>query len=69
MASAVRRDIIDGVVVLDGDLISWVGPAAHYRGTAPVPPPSDSIVLPGLIDLHCHGGAGAGFPDTSISGA
>ncbi|NEW44985.1 amidohydrolase family protein [Nocardia cyriacigeorgica] len=69
VASAVRRDIIDGVVVLDGDLISWVGPAAHYRGTAPVPPPSDSIVLPGLIDLHCHGGAGAGFPDTSISGA
>ncbi|NEW37508.1 amidohydrolase family protein [Nocardia cyriacigeorgica] len=69
VASAVRRDIIDGVVVLDGDLISWVGPAAHYRGTAPVPPPSDSIVLPGLIDLHCHGGAGAGFPDTNISGA
>ncbi|MFE3442832.1 N-acetylglucosamine-6-phosphate deacetylase [Nocardia sp. NPDC059180] len=69
VGSAVRRDIIDGVVVLDGERIAWVGPAAHYRGTEPVPPPSDSIVLPGLIDLHCHGGAGAGFPDSDTAGS
>jgi len=64
--------IEDGVVVLHGDTIAWVGSAAEAarqgwpdlpglpdRGQTPV------TLLPGLVDLHNHGGGGAGFPDAS----
>ena len=61
--------IADGVVITDGDRISWVGSAVQYRGEVPLPEPSSSILLPGLIDLHCHGGAGAGFPNADADGA
>jgi N-acetylglucosamine-6-phosphate deacetylase len=59
--------IDDGVVVVTGDTISWVGPAvaAGDHGWPDLPdaqnvPPT---LLPGLVDLHNHGGGGAGFPD------
>ncbi|WP_412865187.1 N-acetylglucosamine-6-phosphate deacetylase [Cellulomonas sp. 179-A 9B4 NHS] len=54
----------DGVVVVDGDRIVWVGPA-HDAPDAPPAAPPDRVrtLLPGLVDLHCHGGGGAGFPD------
>ncbi|WP_415977362.1 N-acetylglucosamine-6-phosphate deacetylase [Rhodococcus sp. 077-4] len=60
----VTRDevIEDGVVAWIGDRISWVGPAREWLGG--VAPQSDSIILPGLVDLHCHGGAGVSFPDS-----
>ncbi|QWC17035.1 amidohydrolase family protein [Cellulomonas dongxiuzhuiae] len=72
-ASTVRGDVVtpsgvlhDGAVVVDGGWIAWVGPA----GAAPVrdlppPPPAGTLVLPGLVDLHCHGGGGASFPDAT----
>lgn len=52
----------DGVVVLRGARIAYAGPAS----SAPVvPPPADpgAVLLPGLVDLHNHGGAGVSFPD------
>lgn len=60
----VTRDqvIEDGVVAWTGDRISWVGPASAWPGRAV--PQTDSTILPGLVDLHCHGGAGASFPDS-----
>nr|WP_296775268.1 N-acetylglucosamine-6-phosphate deacetylase [Rhodococcus sp. (in: high G+C Gram-positive bacteria)] len=54
--------IEDGVVVVDGDTISWVGSADAALGERP--PATDTTILPGLVDLHCHGGAGASFPDS-----
>ncbi|KGM15786.1 hypothetical protein N867_05580, partial [Actinotalea fermentans ATCC 43279 = JCM 9966 = DSM 3133] len=56
----------DGVVVTDGARITWVGPAAQAPdGVAlPEPAPQPRTYLPGLVDLHCHGGGGAGFPDS-----
>ena len=64
--------IEDGVVVLQGDTIAWVGPAAHAarQGWPDVPDVPDReqtpvTLLPGLVDLHNHGGGGAGFPDAS----
>jgi len=61
--------IDDGVVVLDGDTIAWVGPVdeAGQHGWPDVPDASEVPVtlLPGLVDLHNHGGGGAGFPDVS----
>lgn len=59
-----------GLVVVEGDSIAWVGPVAEappdLRGLAEDPTTaelSDVTLLPGLIDLHCHGGGGESFPD------
>ena len=57
----------DGVVVHDGADIRWVGavervPAELAEVTARTVP-HEGYVLPGLVDLHCHGGGGASFPD------
>jgi len=63
------RVIDDGVVVLRGAIIGWVGEAAQAAAagwpdvpnavTAPV------TVLPGLVDIHNHGGGGASYPDAT----
>ena len=61
--------IQDGVVVVDGDTILWVGPAveAARAGWPDLPNPREIplTLLPGLVDVHNHGGGGAGFPDAS----
>ena len=64
------RVLDDGAVVLAGPTIAWVGPAdeaaaaGHGAVVAAAPSPADGrLVLPGLVDLHCHGGGGASFPD------
>jgi N-acetylglucosamine-6-phosphate deacetylase len=48
----------DGYVLVDGDRIGEVGPVSAYAGTVPLPPTVDTV-LPGLVDIHCHGGGGA----------
>ncbi|GEA83308.1 N-acetylglucosamine-6-phosphate deacetylase [Cellulomonas gelida] len=59
----------DGLLVTRGATIAWIGPA----GEAPapwnerLPETSDDTVLPGLVDLHCHGGGGASFPDATTA--
>lgn len=62
-------EITDGVVEFDDGRITWVGPAADRGDGEWLPPVSDDLVLPGLIDLHCHGGAGFGFPNADGDGA
>ncbi|WP_147525092.1 N-acetylglucosamine-6-phosphate deacetylase [Cellulomonas timonensis] len=65
-----RGVIADGAVVIDGERIVWVGDAAEapprwadaVAATVVVPGRS---VLPGLVDLHNHGGGGVGFPDAT----
>lgn len=56
----------DGLVVLDGDRITYAGPVAGALAGAPagleVPPERAGTLLPGLVDLHNHGGGGVGFP-------
>jgi N-acetylglucosamine-6-phosphate deacetylase len=55
----------DGVLRWDGSRITSAGPAAD---DAPVMQlPEGFLILPGLIDLHCHGAGGGDF--TSGSGA
>lgn len=54
----------EALVLVAGEEILWAGPAAH----APVHSAArtlehDGLILPGLVDLHCHGGGGASFPD------
>lgn len=57
----------DGVVVVRGSLLAWVGPATEvpepWSALAAAAEPDVDTILPGLVDLHCHGGGGASFPD------
>ena len=59
--------IEDGVVIIEGDTIAWVGPAVEATGhgwpDVPDAPRTPMTLLPGLVDVHNHGGGGAGFPD------
>ncbi|QTE28745.1 N-acetylglucosamine-6-phosphate deacetylase [Pengzhenrongella sicca] len=63
----------DGAVVIEGTTIVWVGavasataPAALAAVVAATPAPAPgTTLLPGLIDLHNHGGGGASFPDAT----
>ncbi|QPL04835.1 MULTISPECIES: N-acetylglucosamine-6-phosphate deacetylase [Actinomyces] len=62
--------IEDGLVVLSGSHIAWVGPSedAERFGFAEAlagatPAPEGGCILPGLVDVHCHGGGGESFPN------
>ena len=72
-AITVRGDVVtptgvlpDALVVARDGRVVWVGPAkdAPVEHVPPVPP-AGTRVLPGLVDLHCHGGGGASFPDAT----
>jgi N-acetylglucosamine-6-phosphate deacetylase len=57
----------DGVVSVVGDRVVYAGPAAGWGGELPAPAP-ERLLLPGLVDVHCHGAAGHGFPDADVDG-
>lgn len=57
----------DAVVAVRYGRIAYAGAgsgfdAAQFPGWEEVPLPPGSSLLPGLVDLHCHGAAGGGFP-------
>lgn len=57
----------DSVVAVTGGRIAYAGPGrsydpAQFPGARELPLPPGSSLLPGLVDLHCHGAAGGGFP-------
>jgi len=69
----VRGDVItpdalspDTVVEIDGATIAAVRPPRPGD-----PPPTGDLILPGLVDVHCHGAAGASFaaPDDDHAAA
>ena len=73
-------DIADGVVAYDGGLLTYVGPASDYSGVLePAPGSAEAslpagaaagrIIIPGLVDLHCHGALGSDFSEGSPEGA
>ena len=56
----------DGVVVVSGATIAWAGPRAELpERWAHAPEPEGwapgQTLLPGLVDIHCHGGGGGEF--------
>lgn len=59
----------DSAVVVKGDTIVWVGKATHvpgeYEGSDLIDAGSDGWIMPGFVDVHCHGGGGASFPDAT----
>lgn len=62
-------DIADGVIAVGGDRISYAGPASEFPGEAGPADAADRILLPGLVDLHCHGALGSDFSEGSVDGA
>ena len=50
----------DGIIEIDGPTITRVCPVSDYEVEAPEA--TDSTFLPGLVDVHCHGGGGESFP-------
>jgi N-acetylglucosamine-6-phosphate deacetylase len=66
-----QRVLADGVVAIDDERISWVGDAREWADEEGWPAAADveGTVLPGLVDVHCHGAAGFGFPDAERAGA
>ena len=64
------RRLDDALVLVEDGRIAWVGPAASWPGAVgDVPDPNPGrLILPGLVDAHCHGGAGHGFPEADATG-
>lgn len=63
----------DSVVAVRGGRIAYAGPgsgfeASQFADAEEVPLPHGSSLLPGLVDLHCHGAAGGSFPTSDSHG-
>src|SRR3954470_19057554 len=57
-------DVIeDGLLAFAGDRIDYAGPAGGFdpTGWTEHELPDGAVLLPGLIDLHCHGARGGDF--------
>lgn len=56
----------DAVLAVSGDVLTAVVPAdeAGPELLAAAGPATGHTLLPGLVDIHCHGGGGASFPDS-----
>jgi N-acetylglucosamine-6-phosphate deacetylase len=64
----------DGVLVVDGDTIRYAGQASELPAPWQEVPvfdagPGRHTLLPGLVDVHCHGGAGGEFGAAADSAA
>ncbi|MDQ7839540.1 MAG: N-acetylglucosamine-6-phosphate deacetylase [bacterium] len=65
------REIPEGVVIVRNGRIEAVGPATSLA----IPPDAHRViaaghtVVPGFVDIHVHGGAGADFMDASVESA
>lgn len=62
------RLLADGVVETAGGTVVWAGPATERTGPLPEPIAPGAVIIPGLVDVHCHGAAGFGFPEADADG-
>lgn len=65
------EEIADGVVGVEAGRITYVGSAHEWRQRHPqiaLPQPTGTV-LPGLVDIHCHGGGGAAVTTTDADEA
>ena len=53
--------IDDGTVVIAGGSIAWCGPTAELPAGVDVDTTRVPVILPGLVDVHCHGAVGHTF--------
>lgn len=68
----------DGVLAFEGSRIAYAGAASGFRPTTgnddggwsrAAQVPEGSMILPGLVDIHCHGAKGGDFPSGDESQA
>lgn len=63
--AVLERGLVPGaVVLLAGGQVLWSGSAVDapsYEASRTIE--HDGLILPGLVDIHCHGGGGSSFPD------
>ena len=66
------RIVDDGVVIEKDGMILAAGCACsvaqnhpEYAEDIEATPLSDAMIIPGLIDVHCHGGGGESFPNAA----
>lgn len=64
----------DGLLLVQDEEITWVGSRADAAAagldaalTAATAAPEGGYLLPGLVDVHCHGGGGASFPNAETA--
>ncbi len=62
----------DGVIVIEGDTLAAIGSPEQVRTLRPdIGAQLDSLThdgltyMPGLVDIHCHGGGGESFPNAT----
>lgn len=62
------RLVPDGIVVCEGDRISYVGEngAFEFPSTARVIRQTEGFIAPGFVDIHVHGGDGADYMDGTV---
>lgn len=63
--------IADGALAYEGDRIVYAGPADGFDGRGwpdPVTAPEGALIIPGLVDLHCHGAVGSDFTTADAAG-
>jgi N-acetylglucosamine-6-phosphate deacetylase len=53
--------IDDGTVLASGGTIVWCGPTAELPAGVDVDTERVPVILPGLVDVHCHGAVGHTF--------
>lgn len=62
-------NIDDGVIAVIGDRISYAGPATEFPGNPGKAETGDCLLIPGLVDMHCHGALGSDFSEGSPRGS
>ncbi|BAS11349.1 N-acetylglucosamine-6-phosphate deacetylase [Arthrobacter sp. Hiyo4] len=60
--------IDDGTVVMAGGTIQWCGPTSDLPAGFDADIRQVPLILPGLVDVHCHGGVGHTF-SADVDGA
>lgn len=57
--------LVDGVLAVQDGRVAWVGDRADAAaaGYGDLPAGDGATLLPGLVDVHDHGGGGSSFPD------
>ena len=56
-------------ILIDGDTITYAGPESALPSelNADEHVRHDGLILPGLVDIHCHGGGGESFPNAETA--
>lgn len=64
-----RGRTLVGAQIWDDAVVEWESEHITYVGPPRPDDPKErqaGYILPGLIDLHCHGGGGESFPDATL---